>query len=139
MITDHTSDRGGQIITGHTGDRGGQIITDHTGGRGEQIITDDTGAWTPLQGGTGGTHSTQYFYFLTLLLWALHEIDSRRPLSPSIFGGWRSSCTGDRGEQIITDHSGDRAGQIITDHTGDRGGQIITDHSADIERKCSND
>ena len=26
----------------------------------------------PLQGGTGGTRHTQYFYFLTLSLWALH-------------------------------------------------------------------
>ena len=28
--------------------------------------------WAPLQGGTGGTCPTQYFYFLTLRLWALH-------------------------------------------------------------------
>ena len=28
--------------------------------------------WAPLQGGTGGTRPTQYFYFLTLHLWALH-------------------------------------------------------------------
>ena len=29
-------------------------------------------SWAPLQGGTGGTRPTQYFYFLTLRIWALH-------------------------------------------------------------------
>ena len=28
--------------------------------------------WVPLQGGAGGSRPTQYFYFLTLRLWALH-------------------------------------------------------------------